>query len=129
MHPFTTLFLAVLGVSTLLQIWLARRHIANVQAHRAEVPAAFRDAIPLEARMFALADALDAITSHRPYRKERDFKTAEKEIQKNKRSQFDPAVVEAFCSVKLEEWEKIRYETTKIFPNMDIFAEMLNRAA
>jgi len=88
-----------------------------------------KDAIPLEARMFAVADALDAITSHRPYRKERDFKTAEKEIQKNKRSQFDPAVVEAFCSVKLEEWEKIRYETTKIFPNMDIFAEMLNRAA
>jgi len=53
MHPFTTLFLAVLGVSTMLQIWLARRHIANVQAHRAEVPAAFRDAIPLEAHQKA----------------------------------------------------------------------------
>jgi putative nucleotidyltransferase with HDIG domain len=84
---------------------------------------------PLEARMFALADALDAITSHRPYRKERDFKTAKKEIQSNKRTQFDPSVVEAFCSVKLGEWEKIRYETTKILPNLDSFSELLNRPA
>lgn len=53
MPPFTTLFLAVLGTSTLLQTWLTRRHIANVLAHRAEVPAAFRDAIPLEAHQKA----------------------------------------------------------------------------
>ncbi len=53
MHPFTTLFLAVLAVSILLRIWLARRHIANVLAHRSEVPAAFRDAIPLEAHQKA----------------------------------------------------------------------------
>jgi putative nucleotidyltransferase with HDIG domain len=86
-----------------------------------------KDAIPLEARMFALADALDAITSHRPYRKERDFKAAKKEIQAGRRSQFDPAVVDAFCSVGLEEWEKIRYETTKILPNLDSFSEILNR--
>jgi HD-GYP domain-containing protein (c-di-GMP phosphodiesterase class II) len=88
-----------------------------------------KEAIPLEARMFALADALDAITSHRPYRKERDFKTAKKEILSNKRSQFDPAVVDAFCSVKLGEWERIRYETTKILPNLDSFSELLNRPA
>ena len=87
------------------------------------------EAIPLEARMFALADALDAITSHRPYRKERDFKTAKKEIQSNKRTQFDPAVVDAFCSVKLREWEKIRYETTKILPNLGSFSALLDRPA
>jgi putative nucleotidyltransferase with HDIG domain len=88
-----------------------------------------KEAIPQEARMFAVADALDAITSHRPYRKERDFKTAKREIQDNRRGQFDPGVVDAFCSVKLEEWEKIRYETTKVLPNLENFAELMNRQA
>jgi putative nucleotidyltransferase with HDIG domain len=86
-----------------------------------------REAIPLEARMFALADALDAITSHRPYRKERDFKTAGKEITEGRRRQFDPKVVDAFCSVGISEWEKIRYETTKILPNMASFSELMDR--
>jgi putative nucleotidyltransferase with HDIG domain len=87
------------------------------------------EAIPLEARIFALADALDAITSHRPYRKERDFATAKKEIQDNRMGQFDPVVVDAFCSVDLEDWERIRYESTKILPNMESFSELLNRPA
>jgi putative nucleotidyltransferase with HDIG domain len=72
--------------------------------------------IPSEARIFALADALDAITSHRPYREERTFSYAKKEIQKHSGTQFDPKVVEAFCSFPLEKWEKIRFETTKIMP-------------
>ena len=75
-----------------------------------------KDEIPVEARIFALADALDAITSYRPYRKERDFKTARKEIQSNSGKQFDPDVVEAFCSLSLDNWEKIRYETTQFLP-------------
>jgi len=77
--------------------------------------------IPMEARIFALADALDAITSHRPYRKERSFKTARTEIQANAGSQFDPKVVEAFCSVDSDIWEKIRYETTKLVPHVENF--------
>ena len=75
-----------------------------------------KEKIPLEARIFTLADALDAITSHRPYRKERDFLTAKKEIQKNKGTQFDPQVTEAFCSLNLDKWERIRFETTKLLP-------------
>jgi len=86
-----------------------------------------KDSIPLEARVFALADALDAITSHRPYRKERDFKTAKKGILENRGTQFDPQVVDAFCSVRLEEWEKIRYETTQILPALENFSEIYNR--
>ncbi len=74
------------------------------------------DEIPLEARIFALADALDAITSFRPYRKERDFQIAKKEIQANSGTQFDPKVVDAFCSINLDVWEKIRFETTQLFP-------------
>lgn len=72
--------------------------------------------IPLEARIFTLADALDAITSHRPYRKERNFPTAQKEIQMNATTQFDPQIVEAFSSVNLDQWKKIRYESTKFLP-------------
>jgi putative nucleotidyltransferase with HDIG domain len=86
------------------------------------------EAIPLEARMFALADALDAITSHRPYRKERDFATARAEIERNRSGQFDPMVVDAFCSIGLEEWEKIRYETTKLIPNLENFSALLTRS-
>jgi putative nucleotidyltransferase with HDIG domain len=87
-----------------------------------------KEAIPLEARIFALADALDAITSHRPYRKEKDFKAAKKDIQENRGTQFDPKVVNAFCSVRLEEWEKIRYETTKFLPALDSFSEIYRKA-
>jgi len=82
-----------------------------------------KDKIPIEARIFALADALDAITSHRPYSKERDFKTAKKEIQENANTQFDPQVVEAFCSLSSDKWKKIRFETTRIIPS---FEDMLH---
>jgi putative nucleotidyltransferase with HDIG domain len=78
-----------------------------------------KDSIPREARIFALADALDAITSHRPYRKRRGFDVAFREIEAGSGTQFDPEVVEAFCAIDLDTWEKIRYETTKILPPME----------
>jgi len=83
--------------------------------------------IPIEARIFALADALDAITSHRPYRKERKFEVAKKEIQDNSGTQFDPLVVEAFCSMSIERWKKIRFETTKLIPSIEQIQEVLKR--
>jgi putative nucleotidyltransferase with HDIG domain len=86
-----------------------------------------REAIPLEARIFALADALDAITSHRPYRKERDFRAARKDIRENRGKQFDPKIVDAYASVKTEDWERIRYETTKILPGLENFSAIYNR--
>jgi putative nucleotidyltransferase with HDIG domain len=85
-----------------------------------------REAIPLEARIFALADALDAITSHRPYRKERDFRAARKDIRENRGRQFDPKIVDAFSSVKTEDWERIRYETTKVLPGLEKFSALYN---
>jgi response regulator RpfG family c-di-GMP phosphodiesterase len=75
-----------------------------------------QDAIPLEARIFAVADTLDAITSHRPYRNPTDFRAARHEIVRNSGSQFDPRVVDAFCALDLRVWEKIRFETTRILP-------------
>jgi ribonuclease P protein subunit RPR2 len=55
-----------------------------------------RDRIPLGARVFAVADALDAITSNRPYRPGADWDAAAAEIRRQANRQFDPNVVEAF---------------------------------
>ena len=76
-------------------------------------------AIPLEARIFAVADTLDAITSHRPYREPADFRAARAEIVRNAGTQFDPGVVEVFAAMDLAVWEKIRFQTTRLIPADD----------
>jgi ribonuclease P protein subunit RPR2 len=52
--------------------------------------------IPLGARIFAVADALDALTNHRPYRDGRNWRVSRNEIVAQAGRQFDPQVVEAF---------------------------------
>ena len=52
--------------------------------------------IPLGARIFAVADSLDAITNHRPYREARSWRVARNEIIGQAGKQFDPQVIEAF---------------------------------
>ncbi|HEX7310686.1 MAG TPA: HD domain-containing phosphohydrolase [Gaiellaceae bacterium] len=54
------------------------------------------DQIPLSARVFAVADALDAITSDRPYRRQQPWSYAVEEIADQSGKQFDPEVVDAF---------------------------------
>jgi response regulator RpfG family c-di-GMP phosphodiesterase len=54
------------------------------------------DEIPLGARIFAVADALDAMTSHRPYRRAMSWDAARTEILNQRKRQFDPFVVDAF---------------------------------
>lgn len=66
--------------------------------------------IPLEARIFAIADTLDAITSDRPYRKGQGFRLALDEIERGRGTQFDPAIVDAFLSVPIEKWQQIKLE-------------------
>jgi response regulator RpfG family c-di-GMP phosphodiesterase len=56
----------------------------------------FRDEIPLGARIFAVADTLDAITSDRPYRTAGPWDLAHEEILLEAGRQFDPDVVDAF---------------------------------
>lgn len=65
------------------------------------------EAIPLGARLFAVADALDAITSDRPYRKARSFREAREELLRNTGTQFDPQAVEVFSSIGDEEWARL----------------------
>ena len=54
------------------------------------------DEIPLGARILAVADAVDAMTSDRPYRAARTFEYAKTEILKGSATHFDPEVVTAF---------------------------------
>jgi putative nucleotidyltransferase with HDIG domain len=75
--------------------------------------------IPIEARIFAVADTLDAVTSHRPYRAPRDFGAARRELEANAGRQFDPRVVDVFRGMDLAVWEKIRFETTRLMPPFD----------
>jgi len=58
------------------------------------------DEIPLGARIFAVADALDAMTSHRPYRRALSWQAARTEILGQSKRQFDPYVVEAFVAAE-----------------------------
>jgi response regulator RpfG family c-di-GMP phosphodiesterase len=65
------------------------------------------DEIDLKARIFAVADAVDAITSDRPYSKARSFEAAHRELMRAAGKQFDPQIVETFCRVPLEEWSSL----------------------
>lgn len=58
------------------------------------------EAIPLGARIIALADSLSAMLQHRPYRPAMHFEQAEEELLRCSGSQFDPAVVRAFVTVR-----------------------------
>jgi len=62
-----------------------------------------RDEIPLVARIMAVADSFDALTTNRVYRDKVNIKDALKEIEKNKGLQFDPEVVDAFLKVALSQ--------------------------
>ena len=64
--------------------------------------------IDLNARIFAVADAFDAITSDRVYRAGRPYEVAAAELEEWAGRQFDPRVVEAFRRVPPEEWETLR---------------------
>ncbi len=63
--------------------------------------------ILLGARIFAVADTLDAITSDRPYRRASSFESARETIRRLSGSQFDPHVVDVFVSIPAETWPTI----------------------
>ncbi|HEY6327813.1 MAG TPA: HD domain-containing phosphohydrolase, partial [Blastocatellia bacterium] len=69
------------------------------------------DAIHLHSRIFAVADAYDAITSDRPYRAAQPYASARAEIMANSGRHFDPKIVKAFLDVTPQEWTEIKYST------------------
>jgi putative nucleotidyltransferase with HDIG domain len=66
--------------------------------------------IPLGARIFSVADTLDAITSDRPYRKANSFTAARNEIQRCAGTQFDPQVVDVYLNMPDRLWVDLRRE-------------------
>ena len=64
--------------------------------------------IDMNARIFAVADAFDAMTSDRVYRAGRSYEVAAAELDRCTSQQFDPRVVTAFHRVPSEDWEELR---------------------
>jgi hypothetical protein len=67
-------------------------------------------AIPLEARVFTVVDAFDAMTSDRPYRTAMPVEDAMSEIRRNAGLQFDPEVVEAFERVVVRQHPHVHHD-------------------
>lgn len=72
--------------------------------------------IPRDARVFAVADALDAITSDRPYRRASSWNKALEEITSQSGRQFDPEVVNAFLQIPVERWQTLQRESVEAAP-------------
>ena len=64
--------------------------------------------IPLGARVFAVADTVDAMTSDRPYRSALSFEETEEEIRRGSGSRYDSQVANVFLSVGIENWKAMR---------------------
>lgn len=64
--------------------------------------------IHIGARIFALADTLDAITSNRPYRKANTIESARKEVLRCAGTQFDPSIVDVFVATPDSIWQDLR---------------------
>ncbi len=64
--------------------------------------------IPIGARLFAIADTFDALTSDRPYRRGCSYEDARRIIEEEAGRQFDPQAVAAFLAISENEWMQIR---------------------
>ncbi len=104
--------------------------------------------IPIEARIIAVADAFDAMTTDRPYRSALSFEKAVEELIANKWTQFDPFLIDKFLNLDLESemnslkefsteytdeftisksnFELMSKEVSKIFENIDPFVLAYN---
>ena len=70
--------------------------------------------IPVGARIFALADTFDAMTSDRPYRRALPFQAAREVIERGAEKHYDPQVASVFLKIPDETWHAIRQETAAI---------------
>jgi HD-GYP domain-containing protein (c-di-GMP phosphodiesterase class II) len=92
----------LIGESILRPIALLRPLLPGVRSHHEHFDGTgypdglAGEAIPIEARIIALADAFDAMTSNRPYREALPEEEALVELRGRAGTQFDPRVVAAF---------------------------------
>jgi putative nucleotidyltransferase with HDIG domain len=71
------------------------------------------DEIPLGARIFSIADTLDAITSDRPYRTASSFAEARREIERCSGTQFDPQVAKVYLGMPDQLWDDLHREISR----------------
>jgi HD-GYP domain-containing protein (c-di-GMP phosphodiesterase class II) len=74
------------------------------------------DEILPSARIFAVADSFDAITSDRPYRRASSFESGLQIIRDGSGTQFDPQVVTAFLNIPAETWPAIANQQRQLAP-------------
>lgn len=103
-----------IGYNMLIRIPFLRDAAEIVLAHQefydgSGYPRGLRsDQIPLGARIFTIADSLDAMVSDRPYRRALPMSHARQEIKRCSGSQFDPEVVKVFLSIPEQHWIELR---------------------
>jgi len=78
--------------------------------------------IPAGARVIAVADAWDAMVSHRAYRRAMDLELAFAEMERGRGSQFEPRVLDAFLLL-LKERPELAVQHTEIIQEVDIAEE------
>ena len=83
------------------------------------------DEIPFGARIFAVADTLDAMTSDRPYRAALPLQAAQEVIERGSGTLFDPLVAAAFLRVSGETWETIAKQTVTVQASSVLAAEKI----
>ncbi len=76
------------------------------------------EAIPLGARIFAVADSFDAMTSDRAYRRAMSVKDARVEVARCRGTQFDPEIVDAFVRVPVERLDSIADDAPHTHPRI-----------
>ncbi len=103
-----------IGYNMLIRIPFLRDAAEIVLAHQefydgSGYPRGLRgEQIPLGARIFAIADSLDAMISDRPYRRALPMSHAREEIRRCAGTQFDPKIVEVFLSIPERHWLELR---------------------
>lgn len=69
--------------------------------------------IPWGARIFAVADSLDAMTSQRPYQQPMAFAEAKRQILSESGTLFDPVVIQALAAMDNEDWRLLNEQVSK----------------
>ena len=103
-----------IGYSMLIRIPFLRDAAEIVLAHQeffdgTGYPRGLKgEQIPLGARIFAIADSLDAMISDRPYRRALPLSHAREEVRRCSGTQFDPKMVEVFLALPEQHWLDLR---------------------
>jgi putative nucleotidyltransferase with HDIG domain len=110
-----------IGYDMLIRIPFLRDAAEIVLAHQeffdgTGYPRGLKDEeIPLGARIFAIADSMDAMLSDRPYRRALPMSYAREEIERCAGTQFDPRVVQVFLTIPEQHWIDLRQSLASPF--------------